>query len=195
VSLTPNQRAVFEYILSYTDEFGHPPTHAKLMQHFGWRSPGTVQDYLSALEKKGFLSREWHTAGSVRVHEQDGYLPLLGKVAAGKPISYSKNDQKIEVPKSMLKGAGPFFVLQVSGDSMVDEGILDGDFVIIKKQVAADNGNIVVAMLEDGATIKRFFKKKTQIELHSENSKYKPILVQEGEDFRIEGVYCGLLRF
>jgi repressor LexA len=95
----------------------------------------------------------------------------------------------------MIKDGGSFFALQVSGDSMIGEGILDGDYVIIKQQDTATNGDIVVAELGDEATIKRFYKKKEVIELHSANPSYKPILVNENRSLRIAGIYCGLIRY
>ena len=122
-------------------------------------------------------------------------IPLLGKVAAGQPIEHRKHQERIEVPLSMLKGAGPYFALQVSGDSMMGEGIWDGDYVVIRQQETANNGDIVVAEIGDEATIKRIYKKKNTIELHSANPKYKPIIVNEHTPLKIAGIYRGLIRY
>lgn len=115
-------------------------------------------------------------------------------MAAGRPIEYRKEGEKKIVPHWMLDKQGDHFLLQVQGDSMVDEGILDGDWVIVRRQPNAESGQIVVAMIEDEATIKKLVRYKDRIELHSANPRYTPISVLDGASFRIEGVYCGLLR-
>jgi repressor LexA len=115
-------------------------------------------------------------------------------VAAGRPIESSFHQEFFEVPRAMLKKQGDYFALKVEGDSMVDEGIFDGDFLIVKKQVDAENGQIVVAYVEGGATVKKFFNKKNHIELHPANPKYSVMRVEAEKDFRIEGLLCGVLR-
>jgi repressor LexA len=194
MSLTPKQKQVLDFISSYAKKKGSPPTHQNMMDHFGWTSPGTVQDFLKVLQKRGYLTKDWKTASSIRVLDHDQQVPLMGKVAAGKPIEHHEHDEFIEIPEKMRKAGGDF-VLQVFGDSMIEEGILDGDYVVIKKAEAASSGEIVVAVIDSGATIKTFFKKKNHIELHSANPKYKPIVIKEDHDFRIAGVYCGLIRY
>lgn len=194
MSLTPKQKEVFEFIQSFSKEKGFSPTHQAMMDHFGWKSPGTVQDFLKSLQKRGYLTKDWKTANSIRVVDQDNRVPLMGKVAAGKPLEHHTHDEYIEIPERMRKVGGDF-VLQVHGDSMIEEGILDGDYVVIKKANDASSGEIVVAVIDTGATIKTFFKKKNIIELHSANPKYKPIVIKEDHDFRIEGIYCGLIRY
>jgi repressor LexA len=195
MSLTPRQKEVFEYIETFIRRNGHSPSHQDLMKKFGWKSPGTVQDLLNALERRGYLSRENRTAHTLKVQESQRHLLLLGKVAAGLPIENFKHNERIEVPAAMMKGTGDYFVLQVSGDSMIDEGILDSDYVVVKKKSTAESGQIVIAVVNDGATLKRFYKRKNHIELHSANPRYPPLVVQPQEDFRIEGIYCGLLRY
>jgi repressor LexA len=150
---------------------------------------------LKALERRGYVSRENRTAHTLKVQESQRHLPLLGKVAAGLPIENFKHNERIEVPSAMMKGGGEYFVLQVVGDSMINEGILDADYVVVKRKSTAENGQIVIAFVDDGATLKRFYKRKTHIELHSANPRYQPILVQNSQDFRIEGLYCGLIRY
>ncbi len=194
MSLTPKQKEVFEFIQNFSKEKGFSPTHQTMMDHFGWKSPGTVQDFLKSLQKRGYLEKDWKTANSIRVLDQDNRVPLMGKVAAGKPLEHHTHDEFIEIPDRMRKAGGDF-VLQVHGDSMIEEGILDGDYVVIKKSNQASSGEIVVAVIDTGATIKTFFKRKNSIELHSANPKYKPIVIKEDHDFRIEGVYCGLIRY
>lgn len=195
MSLTPRQKEVFDFIQAYIRRHGHSPSHHVLMKEFGWKSPGTVQDLLKALERRGYLSREHRTAHTLKLEEDNHHLPLLGKVAAGRPLESIKHNERIEVPPSMMKGRGEFFTLQVSGDSMKDEGILDGDYIVVKKKSTADNGQIVIAFINEGATLKRFYRHSNRIELRSANSQYKPIFVSPHEEFRIAGHYCGLLRF
>lgn len=194
MSLTPKQKDVFEFIQKFSKENGSSPSHQIMMDHFGWTSPGTVQDFLKSLIKRGYLTKDWKTANSIRVVNQDTQVPLMGKVAAGRPLEHHTHDEYIEIPERMRKAGGDF-VLQVHGDSMIEEGILDGDYVVIKKANDATSGEIVVAVIDSGATIKTFFKKKNIIELHSANPKYKPIVIKEDHDFRIEGIYCGLIRY
>ncbi len=195
-NLTAKQKRVLDFITKFSDKNGHAPTLAEIQIHFGWKAIGSVQDYVAALEKKGHIRRNAGKWSGIEVIGADqGELPLLGKVAAGRPIEYfERHHRSLDVPPMFRKGPGSFFVLEVNGDSMIDEGIWDGDFVVVKKQVDGENGQIVVAMVDEAATIKRFEKKKNHIELHSANAKYKPIVVEPDQNFRIEGVYCGLMR-
>lgn len=194
MGLTDKQQNVLEFITNYSKEKGYAPSRQEIADHFGFSSLGTVEDYLKALETNGFLQRSGSGRRNLTVLSKDRHLPLLGKVAAGRPIDYSIHEQTVEVPSTMTRAPYEHFALQVSGDSMVDVGILDGDIVVVRKQHDADNGEIVVAMVENEATIKRLFKKKQKLELHSENEKYKPIIVEPHQDFRIVGVMAGLLR-
>jgi repressor LexA len=198
MSLTPRQREVFEFIQAFIHKHGHSPSHQDLMKAFDWKSPGTVQDLLNALSRRGYLSRSNRTAHTLKITEFDEVthkLQLLGKVAAGRPLEHFKHNERIEVPRAMLKSGGDFFVLQVAGDSMIEEGILDGDFVIVRRRPTADNGQVVVALVDGGATLKKFYKRKTHIELHSANAKYPPLIIRPHQDFHIEGQYCGLIRY
>lgn len=193
-NLTLNQKKILDFIKKYQQKSGTSPTYDVIAKHFGYSAKSTVQHYVDALISKGYLTKERYLSHGITLHSEGNLIPLLGKVAAGSPLEHRKHEERIEVPLSMLKGTGPYFALQVSGDSMIDEGILDGDYVIIKEQQDAQNGDIVVAEIESEATIKRYFKKKSHIELHSANSKYKPIIVNGGISFKISGVYRGLIR-
>ena len=121
-------------------------------------------------------------------------LPLLGRVAAGRPIEAIQSPEMIEVPASLLRKSGEHFILKVQGDSMIGDGILDGDFVVIRKQSTAENGETVVALIENEATIKRYQKHRSQIELHAANPAYPAIQVKPGARFKIEGILAGLIR-
>ncbi len=196
-SLTPKQQKFLSFIKQFFRQQGYAPTLQDMAEHFELSSLGTVQQYLEALEAKGYIERSSKARGLKLIDNEEGaqhVLPVLGKVAAGRPLEYRKSGESREVPGWMLKKQGEHFLLQVQGDSMIDEGIMDGDFVIVHRQSEADSGQIVVAMLEEEATIKRFVRKKQKMELHSANSRYAPILIPEEAAFRIEGVYCGLLR-
>jgi len=209
--MTPKQREVLEFILSYSEKHGYAPSQQEIANHFGFKSLGTVQNYLVRLERQGFLRKAWNarrgtqvvaaatptTQGATPGNSGAVPLPLLGRVAAGRPIEALENDQTVDVPEAMLRKGGDSFVLRVSGDSMIGDGILDGDYVIIRKQAQAANGQTVVAMLGNEATIKRYHRRGSQIELHAANPAYAPIVVDAERartGFRIEGVLVGLIR-
>jgi repressor LexA len=194
-NLTANQKKILEFIEKSEEKNGFPPTYETIAKYFGYATKSSVQHYIEVLTKKGYLTKERHLSHSLRVHKDGNLIPLLGKVAAGRPIENKKYNERIEVPLNMMKAAGEYFALQVSGDSMIGEGILDGDYVVIRSQNTATNGEIVVAELDEEATIKRFYKKRDHVELHSANPQYKPILVGENKQLKIAGIYCGLLRY
>jgi repressor LexA len=194
-NLTSNQKKVLDFIQDYQQQHGAAPTYRTIAKHFRFKAISSVQQYIQALSEKGYLTKEKYRSQSLSIHKQENLIPLLGKVAAGVPIDSKKHNEKVEVPQVMMKSAGSYFALEVSGDSMIDEGILDGDLVIIREQPTANNGDIIVAEIEDEATIKRFFKKKNVIELVSANPKYKPIIVDETKRLKISGIFCGLLRY
>lgn len=196
-SLTPKQQKFLNFIKQFFRQQGYAPTLQDMAEHFELSSLGTVQQYLGALEDKGYIERSSKARGLKLIETNENaqhLLPVLGKVAAGRPLEYRKRGESREVPGWMLKKHGEHFLLQVQGDSMIDEGILDGDFVVVHRQSEADSGQIVVAMLDEEATIKKFVRKKDRMELHSANSRYAPILIPDRAAFRIEGIYCGLLR-
>ncbi len=268
--LTPKQKAVLEYIEGFSRENGYSPSQQEIAKHFGFKSLGTVQNYLIRLERHGFLRKAWNAKRGMEVlrdhaqwpsgtplgsstttpfsskhrasliplpakrkteavpapfvdapetvllagvtaHASVVALPLLGRVAAGVPIEYAEYDQTVEVPLSLFSRpnrsphrtslAEDHYVLKVKGDSMIGDGILDGDYVIIEKKNSAEQGQTVVAMIGSEATIKRFYKKKipggSQVELRAANPAYDPILIDsltDSADFRIEGILVGLIR-
>jgi repressor LexA len=194
--LTPKQKNILDFIQSYADREGYPPSQQEIARTFGFRSLGTVQNYLVRLEREGLLSRDWNARRGLRVlgpKLNALELPLVGTVAAGKPIEAIETPDSIEVPASMV-GPGENFVLRVKGDSMVGDGILDGDFVVVRKQATADSGQTVVALIRGEATVKRLQRKGQHIELHPANPAMTPIVVADEESFRIEGVVVGVIR-
>lgn len=200
-SLSPNQKKVLDFIQKYTAKHDVAPTYEIIAESLGYAGKSSIQHFVKILQEKGYLTKQNRLSDGLTLHierereESQQQLPLLGKVAAGVPIEHKKFDEKIEVPISMLRSSGSYFALQVSGDSMIGEGILDGDYVVIRKQTTATNGDIVVAEVGEEATIKRYYKKKDHVELHSANPKYKPIILNEQAQLRIVGVWYGLIRY
>lgn len=194
--LTPKQKAFCDFIESYTDRHGYPPTQQEIARGFGYRSLGTVQNYLVRLVREGALAKDWNARRGLKVmRPKTGAveLPLFGLVAAGKPIEAIANQDSIEVPPSMV-GSGENFVLKVQGDSMIGDGILDGDYVVVRKQSQADSGQTVVALINGSATVKRLVRRAQTVELHPANPAMQPLTISEAEDFRIEGVVVGVIR-
>ena len=194
--ITPKQKKVLDFIEAFIEREGYSPSQQEIALSFGFRSLGTVQNYLVRLEREGVLSKDWNAKRGMRVLRPKGNsleLPLAGTVAAGKPIEAVETHDTIEVPPSMV-GLGENFVLRVRGDSMVGDGILDGDYVVVHKQASADNGQTVIALIHDEATVKRLYRKGQHIELHPANPSMQPIIVEDEENFRIEGVVVGVIR-
>jgi len=194
--LTPKQKRILDFIESYLTANGYAPSQQEIARAFGFRSLGTVQNYLVRLEREGVLSRDWNARRGTRPTLTRGNtieLPLAGLVAAGKPIEAVETPDTIEVPSTMV-GGGENIVLKVQGTSMIGDGILDGDYIVVRKQVRAENGQTVVAMIDGEATVKRFYQKGSRIELHPANPTMTPILVENEETFRIEGVVIGVIR-
>jgi repressor LexA len=196
--LTARQRAIHEFILTTIREKGFAPSIQEIGRQFKIASTNGVSDHLKALEKKGYIRRVGKRALEVvnalgqPVITATRDVPLLGKIAAGKPLLSEENFAGyVTIPEDMA--SGKTFALKVKGDSMIDAGILDGDQVIVKQQGSAENGEIVCAMIDGEATLKRFFEKDGVVILRAENEKYAPITLTEGE-FRIVGRVVGLLR-
>jgi len=198
MKLTEKQKAFLEYISRYMDDWGRSPSFEEICSHFGFTSYNTVTTYLKALKRKGYirLPRKKNQKRAIEVispvETRRFEFPLLGRVAAGKPIEAVEDMDVIEVPSSMI-GQGDHFVLQVKGDSMKEDGILDGDFIVVRKQPTADNGETVVALINNEATVKKYYRRKNYVELRPSHTGMEPIIVRKG-DFRIEGRVVGVIR-
>jgi len=196
MKLTDKQKGFLAYVSRYTGEWGRPPSFDEICTHFGFSSYNTVTTYLRILERKGYirLPKEKNRKRAIEVispvETRRFEFPLLGKVAAGKPIEAIEDVKTIEVPPSMI-GTGDHFVLQVKGDSMQEEGILDGDFVVVRKQPTAENGETVVALINNEATVKKYYKRDDHVEFHPAHTGMESIRVKEG-DLRIEGKVVGV---
>ena len=195
-TLTPRQAEVLEFIASYHDLHAYPPTIREIADHFSISVKGAY-DHVKALEKKGRLRLGENRSRAIEIISRDkversvSEVPLLGTVAAGKPIFADENFHgSIQVPVSMTR-SGTCFALEVRGDSMKDAGIHHGDFAIIEERPTADNGDIVVAMIDDAVTLKRFFRENNRVKLLAENPAYSPIFTQ---DVRIIGRLRGIIR-
>lgn len=196
MNLTPKQKRILDFLQSYTEDKGYPPTQREIARHFRLKSLGSIQDYLQALEQKGYLNKSSYGHRAIQLNEGGAEavrLPLLGTVAAGSPIEAIEMQERIEVPKSMLKG-GENFVLYVKGESMIEDGIHDGDLVIVRRQPTAERGQTVVAMIDGEATVKNFYIQGERIELRPANRTLTSIWVRHGQGFQILGVVVGLMR-
>jgi len=197
--MTPKQKKVFDFITEYNRHHGYAPSQQEIARGCGFESLGTVQHYLRLLERDGFLSRRWNGRRSIEISQPAEAvsagmeLPFVGIVAAGKPIESFQQPEVVEVPSAMV-GPGNV-VYEVRGDSMIDQGIMDGDYVTVHVQPVAENGQTVIAELNGSITIKRFVRKGNCIELHPANPTMSPIMVQESDEFHIRGILVGSMRF
>ena len=199
MKLTGKQKDFLSFISRYIEEWGRSPSFDEICSHFGFHSYNTVTTYLKILERKGYirLPREKNRKRAIKVispvETRRFEFPLLGKVAAGKPIEAVEDISAIEVPPSMV-GVGDYFVLQVKGDSMKEDGILSGDFVVVRKQPVAENGETVVALINNEATVKKYYKRKNHVELRPAHMEMESIRVKK-TDLRIEGKVVGVMRY
>jgi repressor LexA len=196
--LTEKQKAFLGYISRYMKDWGRSPSFEEICSHFGFTSYNTVTTYLKALERKGYIrlpckknqKRAIEVISPVETKQLE--FPLLGRVAAGRPIEAVEEVDAIEIPPSMI-GTGDHFVLQVKGDSMKEDGILDGDFIVVRKQATAENGQTVVALINNEATVKKYYQREGRVELRPAHTGMKPLIIGEG-DLRIEGRVVGVMR-
>ncbi|MES2529017.1 MAG: transcriptional repressor LexA [Bdellovibrionota bacterium] len=195
MALTKKQKEVLDFITEYVRENGFSPTQKEIQSNFGFKSLGSVQDYIKYLTNGGYLMNDSHSVRGLlpsAVQQNSEEIPLLGNVAAGVPIEAIENSDTISVPVHML-GRGTHYALKVKGESMIEEGILSGDIAIIKHAIDAQNGQIVVAVVDNETTLKRYFKRSKQIELHPANKTMKPIILKDKE-CEIRGLLVGLIR-
>ena len=195
-NLTKRQKVVFEFIKGYIQTHGVSPSYEEIRRNFGFGSYNSVQKHLKNLVAKGFLKTPWDNQKRALTLVEPGpataILSLLGRVAAGRPIEAIAHPETVEVPEMLLRGEDNF-ALRVVGDSMVDEGIRDGDIVIVKRQRDAENGQTVVALIGDDATIKQYYRRGTRVELRPANPRMSAIVVDEG-DLQLQGIVVGLIR-
>lgn len=184
--LTEKQRGILEYIYAFSQNQGYPPTIREIADRFEI-TPKGAYDHLKAIEKKGYIKCEKNRSRAIEILRMpDGSMPevaesvikvpLVGRVAAGMPVLAEENiEEYLTFPRSMVKDPTDIFALRVSGDSMIEAGIRDGDIAVIKRANTADNGEIVVALIDDEATLKYYYREKTRIRLEPANARYRPI--------------------
>lgn len=199
-ALTPKQEAVFEFLLNSIREDSYVPTVREIAAAFGYSSTNAVRDHLAQLERKGYIQRRAHASRGIEINpdllraDDERGIPIVGRVAAGAPITAIENlDGYLELQS--LYEPGMHYALRVRGDSMVDAGIWDGDFCIVRDQPTLNNGEIGVAIVEGEATVKRIRVDGPMVELIPENDLYKPLRVDVTmTDFRIGGKVVGIHR-
>ncbi len=204
MGLTKKQHEVFQYIKSYTLEKGYSPTQKEIKEHFQLKSFGSVQRYLKYLKDAGLLTTDWNAKRGLTLleeekkstaNENEYEIPLLGDVAAGNPIEAIENpSETIFIPTYLTPKKGQHFALRVCGESMIEDGILDGDIAILRQVQAASVGETIVAVVDGEATLKKFYQKKNVIELHPANKTMSPIKVTRDQDCKIVGKLIGLFR-
>ena len=203
--LTKRQQTVLETIRSWVREQGYPPTIRELGKLLGIRSLRGVTTHLDAIAKKGFLKRDSRARSIslldlVAPFEQAIRVPIVGRIRAGEPVlAQEQVEGHVVIDGAWIGASGPssaseHFALKVKGDSMINAGILDGDFVIVRQQPTADDGNIVVALLGDEATVKRFFKQDDQIRLQPEHPTMEPLLVSKQQPLALLGKVVAVFR-
>ncbi len=197
-NLTPKQRRIMELLAEYIDERGYSPTMDELADRAGLAKP-TIQQYLQALERKGAISRTRYSHRSIEIRDpefgggSDDEIPLRGRIAAGSPIEPVESPETISVGDRLgVDAGGDMYALEVEGNSMIDEGIHDGDYVIVEKADTARDGQTVVAILPDGeATLKKLYREKGRIRLQPANPDLDPIYA---DAVTIQGIVRGVLR-
>jgi len=198
-TLTKKQKLVLDFITEFIDEHGFAPSYEEVASGVGLSSASTVHAHVENLVRKGHLIKKWGANRSIdlpqdrRAESGSVDLPLVGRVAAGKPIQAIEQADAITVPPDML-GKGETFVLQVTGDSMIDSHVIDGDYVLVEKTSRPQDGDTVVALVRGGeATLKRYRRVRDKIWLEPANPAYEPIVVDEA-DVTIQGIVVGILR-
>lgn len=200
--LTERQKRILDFIVEFQEREGISPTHKEICEEFGYSSYGTVHKHLKLLTEKGYIKRAWNQKRGVQVVQRGGgrpgrpeaLLPFYGLIAAGQPIEALPGDDTIGVPGHLLRtGVRDHYVLRVTGDSMIEEGIHDGDLVVVEQRDEAEAGQMVVALIDGEATLKRFFPEGSEVRLQPANRLMEPIRVPAAA-VRIQGIVVGLMR-
>lgn len=197
--VTPRQREVYDFICRFIEARRQPPTIAEIGEHFQMSSSASVHKILSALEREGLIKRIPNVSRGIEVIRQEtpteNYeIPLLGTVAAGQPIEAILSQDTVTVPPDLI-GRSRTFALRVRGDSMIEENIQEGDIIVVAAQQTAQNGDVVVALIDGNyATVKKFFREPDFIRLEPANPQFKPIFIRTPERIQIQGIVRGLIR-
>jgi|ERR1700683_1489071 len=199
--LTKRQKEVLDYVTQFIELHGYAPSYREIAAYFKYGSVATVAEHIDSLVAKGMLQKGENEARSIQLvkahveQEPVFQLPILGLVAAGQPIeTLGRHNETLEVPAFMV-GRKNSYVLQVKGDSMIDEGIHTGDYVVVTEKPVPSNGEMVIALINGGeATLKRYYKEADHIRLQPSNSAMEPIIIKSGTPIEIQGTVIGLIR-
>ncbi len=198
--LTRRQKEILDFVDAFLGERGYAPSFEEIAAAFGYSSLATVHEHLSNLERKGYIRKSYNESRSIELLSEDGAgsaldLPLLGNVAAGLPIEAIEHRESLSVPADMIRKGRDNFVLRVEGDSMIDEQIRDGDYIVVTSQATAEEGEMVVALVGgDSATVKKLYRDgPDRIRLQPANPEVEPI-VADVRDVAIQGVVVGVIR-
>lgn len=198
--LTKRQREILDFLSSYSSRHGYAPSFEEIAEQFNYNSLATVHEHLSNLERKGYIKRSYNESRAIEILPSERLtrsieLPVLGLVAAGLPIEAFDTAETIAVPDDFVRRSGNHYVLKVRGSSMIEDQIRDGDFVVVHDRPTADNGEMVIAMLDDaGATVKRYYRERDgRIRLQPSNETMAPMYVDESQ-VQVRGIVVGVLR-
>jgi site-specific DNA-methyltransferase (adenine-specific) len=195
--ITKKQKEVFDFIKTYSKSNGYAPSLEEIQRKFKLASVSTAHFHVTKLKKAGYLEKIENKARSISVPEKEQLvrIPLMGVIAAGEPIEAIRQNEFIAVAKTKLPKNGDFYALRVSGNSMIDENIKDGDIILVRQQEVAENGQRVVALIDNyEATLKKFFKERNQIRLQPANSAYEPIIIRKDRDIKIQGIVVDVIQ-
>jgi len=195
--LTKRQKQVFDFITSYRKKRGYSPSLEEMRKHFKLASVSTAHFHVKKLQELGLLEKQYNKPRSIALYENEAMvnIPLLGLIAAGQPIEAIQNKETIAVPQNKLPRSGEFYALRVIGDSMVDENINDGDIILVKQQNVAENGQKVVALIDNyEATLKKFYKERGYIRLQPANKTIESIIIKKDKELTIQGIVIDVIK-
>jgi repressor LexA len=198
--LTKRQKEILDFLEVFVAEYGYPPSYEEIARNFGYTSLATVHEHLENLRQKGYIRKSYNASRSIELVPTSGggsavELPLLGQVAAGQPIEAVQDQETVTVPEDLVTRGGRHYVLRVRGDSMIDEQIRDGDYVIVNARNSAENGEMVVALVQgDSATVKKFYRERDgRVRLQPANVAMAPMYFPSN-DVAVQGVVVGVIR-
>ncbi len=198
MKLTRRQKEILDFVTAFIEREGYSPSMEEIAAHFHFRSLNAVFKHLQAIEARGYLHRDANRARSIELKRADApsvrALPLFGNIAAGQPIEAISTSESLTVPEDLLRGRGPHYVLRVQGESMIDEHIADGDYVLVDAREDAGNGETVVALVdEENVTLKKLYREGSQVRLQPANPSIPPLIL-DGARVRIQGVVVAVMR-
>lgn len=195
MSITKKQRDILNFIEEYQKKNkGISPSLEEIKRHFNLKAVSTVFGHIFRLKKAGLIEKKWNSKRAIKIKKEDDFkkIPLIGIVSAGSPIEVFEDKEFLDFPEFLI-ASGENFVLKVSGNSMKDDGICDGDYIIISKNNNPENGDLVIALVDGEITLKRYFREGKKIKLQPANPSFKPLYINE-DRIQIQGIVIGLIR-